>query len=240
MHTSVSSNPSYNNILFTIPGVRVGESISIPTECRGVIARCASAARTLLKHFGPFEICQIPQFSHDVMAVSVEQKKGSEAEFDASRFESFVMDVKAALKSAPSRSTDVDESDENEFKDKLESLIKSMAGLGIITIRFENNRTVTLKCGSHSGLKAETYAIHTVESSSSMVMLKHEYGTIVMTANDAKKIKVGDKIVIDKNRNAHLVQRSIGKLRVKQDRQQLQHGGLFDDEGAAVPIMSDG
>lgn len=238
MQNSSNQNPRTQYIQFIIPGIRVDESISIPVKSRGLISRCASISRILVRNSGAFDIGQIPQFDHNVMRVPIERSGDSETDFDTASFESFVMDIKEFMESTPSMADGTNGPDNTKHKEKIAAVVKLLAGTGAITFRFCDARTVTLKFRASTGSKAEDHAIRTVESSTKMVMIKHGHGTIVMSAEDARKIRIGDRIIIDERRNARQVRRSIGKLRIKKDQRESQGYDLFNHEGATIPDQS--
>src|SRR5690606_27733604 len=135
-------------------------------------------------------IGQIPQFDHNVMGVPVERSGDSEADFDTASFESFVMDIKEFLESTPGMADGTDGPDNTKHKEKMATVVKSLAGTGAITFRFCDARTITLKFCASPRSKAENHVLRTVESSSKMVMIKHGHGTIVMGAEDARTIRI--------------------------------------------------
>ena len=225
-----------HEIHFVAHGIKVTDIVVIPIGLRGLISRCALGSKILLKHFGPYQICQIPQFSSNRLRVSVESTNQSN-DFSADKFELFVKKVAGFLDAARNRKILAPELSYEERPDlDLRLVARSLLGLGILKIRIRDSRTIILNCNQSQASATEREAIRTVESLEEMTKISHAEGAFMMSKAESRRVKIGDRIKIDEQKNAHRIRRATARGMIKAVDPHLSVNDLFNP---VTPLASD-
>ena len=197
-----------------IAGIRTySGSVRIPLEQGARIERAVAAIRDLADQFDGCRIDAVPQYADDAILIAVQPKAPAGSAIDPHLFGAFMRNVAEYLDATrEGRTPHLGPGSDAGSESNIPATCKALQGCGTLDLAVGGRPPITLKCQSKSTSDAAPPVAQEVHRVEDVVLVSHDHGRFLISADQATGLRLGDHITLDDLRTMTQIRRARGIL----------------------------
>ncbi|MGY0799561.1 hypothetical protein ACW7G0_10960 [Lysobacter sp. A286] len=214
MNQTDTSTSQQTVITCRIPGISTyRNSVRIPLEQGNRIEKTVAAIRVLADQFDGCCIDAVPQYADDAILISVQSREQADGPIDPHQLDAFIRNVAEFLDAIrQGRAPRLDPRLADESESKIPATCKALLGHGTLDLAIEGRPPITLKCQSKSSRDSALPVAQEVHRAEDVVLVSHDHGQFLTSADQAAGLRLGDRITLDDLRTTTQIRRARGIL----------------------------